>query len=301
MKETEQIGSGTRRWNSSRSGRGGYHTGFTVIELMVVLALVGLGGLLLLPALARTQPNTKAILCQNNLRQLMVAWHNWSEDNADLLLTCQDLGAGGSATPPVRLNWVSGMVDFNGGNASNWDPNQDLVKSPLWPYIGQKAALFKCPGDLSSVMVSGGRKPRVRSLSMSQVFTKGEWLDGSGFGASVYWRTYDKLGSIRVPAHTFVFVEEHPDSINDGAFASACTGNQPGDPPNTAKIIDYPAAFHRGGCGFAFADGHAEIHRWQGTKLKVLPTYTGFLALNVQAGDAWPDMQWLGSNTTVRK
>ncbi len=54
-------------------------------------------------------------------------------------------------------------------------------------------------------------------------------------------------------------------------------------------------------CGFSFADGHAEIHRWTGLKVGRAPiTSTGNIILNVPAGDSWVDMHWLAENTTVR-
>ncbi|HWI58657.1 MAG TPA: hypothetical protein VNZ22_15640, partial [Bacillota bacterium] len=94
---------------------------------MVVLALLGFGGLMLLPALARTQPNSKAIQCQNNLRQLTMAWQAWASDNNDLLLTCKEgVTRSGSTNPPYRVNWVTGWEDFSPANPSSWDPNQDL-------------------------------------------------------------------------------------------------------------------------------------------------------------------------------
>ena len=91
---------------------------------------------------------------------------------------------------------------------------------------------------------------------MSQVFGHGGWLP------SPDWRTYDKLSTIAIPTRTFVFVDEHPDSIDDAAFANRCEG---ADQPNTAMIIDFPGSFHGGACGFAFSDGHSEIHKWRGS------------------------------------
>src|SRR5215471_9909164 len=63
------------------------------------------------------------------------------------------------------------------------------------------------------------------------------------------------------PSKTWVFVDEHPDSINDGLFGMHM-------PPSTlwpsqASWDDVPASYHNNACGFAFADGHAEVHKWQ--------------------------------------
>ncbi|HWH67861.1 MAG TPA: hypothetical protein VNT26_00630, partial [Candidatus Sulfotelmatobacter sp.] len=155
-----------------------------------MIALVGLGALMLLPALARTQPGSKALQCQNNLRQLTVAWRAWAEDNSGQLLTC-------STQLGTRTNWMTGFLDFS-SSSGNWDPGVDIMKSPLWPYLSQQAQLFKCPADQSTVATPFGRKPRVRSVSMSQVFGTGEWLDGTFTGgSSLFWMTYGQLSKIR--------------------------------------------------------------------------------------------------------
>ena len=63
------------------------------------------------------------------------------------------------------------------------------------------------------------------------------------------------------PSRLWVLVDEDVHSINDAAF---CFGmEQP-------EWIDAPGAAHNGACGFAFADGHSEIHRWLGR-----PSYHG--------------------------
>jgi prepilin-type processing-associated H-X9-DG protein len=84
------------------------------------------------------------------------------------------------------------------------------------------------------------------------------------------YRIYRKEGefSLPGPALTWVLVDEHPDSINDGLFGMRM-------PPYTlwprqpAAWDDVPASYHNGACGFAFADGHAEIHKWLDANTKV--------------------------------
>ena len=288
-------------WPCAMQRRLGYTThrrGFTLIELLVVVAVLTVLSALLASGLAQTHPGSRAVLCLSHLQQLTLGWHQYADDHNGLLLTCQDGILGNNGLP--RPNWVSGGLDFNGNNRSNWDTNQDLAKGPLWSYVGGNASVFKCPADPAVVTFNGMVLPRVRSMSLSQVFSRGEWLDESINSNQKVWRTYEKVGTIVKPANTFAFIDEHPDSINDAAFACACTGNQPGDSPQASQIIDYPAAYHDGGCGISFADGHAEIHKWVGLKVARAPiTLTGSLALNVPSGDSWIDMHWLAANTTV--
>jgi len=56
------------------------------------------------------------------------------------------------------------------------------------------------------------------------------------------------------PVKMWVFVDEHPDSINDGWL----TGRWPGGGGG-----DLAASYHAGACGIGFADGHGEVHKWK--------------------------------------
>jgi len=186
------------------------------------------------------------------------------------------------------------------GDPGIWDPHVYVINSPLWLYAGSDARLFRCPADPSTVSVNGVSLPRVRSYSMSQVFGTGPWLDRTFEPNQNVWRTYAKASDIVTPAKTFVLIEEHPKSINDGMFINTCTGAQPTNAPSEAWIIEYPASHHNGAGHLSFADGSAQMHQWQGSRIK--PPYDGtVLYYNVPAGDSWMDIQWLAQHTTVRR
>ncbi|MBI4663882.1 MAG: hypothetical protein HY735_34200 [Verrucomicrobia bacterium] len=125
---------------------------------------------------------------------------------------------------------------------------------------------------------------------MSQVFDFGGWLPASS------WRVYAKGSDIVIPAKTWVLGDEHPDSINDAAMAVKIAKPD----AKTADIVDYPASFHNGACGFSYADGHSEIHKWIGSKIKAPVKNTG-MSLNVPAGDSVKDIIWWSDNTTVAR
>lgn len=276
--------------------------GFTLIELLVVIAIIAILAAMLLPVLGKAKTKGEGVQCMNNTKQLTLAWLLYADEHTDWLLACQN------GVNPNRPNWIQGQLDYSPVPA-NYDPAVNIMTSPMWPYTGKSPAIFKCPADKAMIVLGAQRRPRIRSNSMSQVFGYGEWLAGGPNRDQTMWRVYQKRSNIVNPANTFVFVDEHPDSINDAAFANQVsgTGQFPPDVAGGERIIDIPASYHNGACGFSFADGHSEIRKWVGSNIKVPPSYSGVLlppspgTLNYPAGNAAVDVQWMARNTTVRR
>jgi prepilin-type N-terminal cleavage/methylation domain-containing protein len=263
--------------------------GFTLVELLVVIAIIAILAALLLPAISQAKFKAQGLQCMNNHRQLCLAWRMYTDDNREWLPFASenpwDPSSYGSA-------WITGTLDFNPGNESNWNPDLTIKKSPLWIYCGNNLSIWKCPSDRSGVTVTNQFKPRVRSMSMNIFLggwggTDGNW--GPVFNAYKIYRNQSEL-AIPGPTKVFVFLDMREDSIDMGNFGTRMAGWP--DNPSLFGFYDLPGFYHHYACGFSFADGHAEIHRWRDSRT-MPPLVSGGMVYDSFSSPDNPDVAWL--------
>jgi prepilin-type N-terminal cleavage/methylation domain-containing protein/prepilin-type processing-associated H-X9-DG protein len=273
------------------------NSGFTLIELLVVIAIIAILAAMLLPALSKAKLRAQGIACMSNTRQITLGWLMYAVDNNGVLVVNHD----GTGAGDTTLSWVTGWLDYNGSVA---DTNLDFLVGPQNSLLGQylkSPRVFKCPVDLSKSFGATGL-PRVRSYSMNAAFGEDGTPQSDPHQKPHNWlppttyRTYLKESEMTdpKPSDLWVLIDEDVDSINDGSFAVQMPSSA-----NATEWIDFPAKAHGNACGFSFADGHSEIHKWLRPEnidnVDYQPTsHGGTFELND------PDILWVAKRTSSR-
>lgn len=260
---------------------------FSLLELLVVLALIAMLACVVLPALSSARLRAQAVTCMANGRQLAAAAHLYAGDSADKFPGI--VHSVNTVMNDPRKPWVSGWLDW----AANGDNTNTLLLtdnrfSSLARYCGNRADLFRCPADrhVSLPQRQRGWTQRARSIS-ANFYLGGANPEAENTPTDPGYRLLTKFSQLvnPGPALTWLYLDEHPDSINDAAFFA----------PRSNAWVDLPAGYHQGAGGVTFADGHAEMHQWQGFVSKVvvkIEAFTGFAAATTD-----PDYAWLWDRT----
>lgn len=164
--------------------------------------------------------------------------------------------------------------------------------SLLITYLSGNIRAFHCPADQREGLYQGTNPalkgkivPAARTFSMNQAVgtidpafdawefnrtgtkhsgapnlsVNGPWLNDYNGGVAHHrnspFATYGKVSSIVAPGPSmlWVLVDENAKGLNDAAFSFEMV---------YPAWLDAPGSYHNGACGFAFADGHSEIHKW---------------------------------------
>lgn len=240
-------------------------SGFSLVELLVVVSVVGVLVGLLLPAVQATRESARGTTCASNLRQLGLALHNYSAANGDKFV-CQKIDSqqryentvAGSWTPGGTAQFWFGEVDYTVS-----PPRCDFEKGPLRPFFESNGATLQCPNFPSS---------EVGQLQYGSGITTAFGYNTQLGPGSTY--EYDENYSVVRHARAQSFrLKDVSETSRTVAFADTAMVHwslpydlreQLGgfDLPST---VDPVAHFRHGGrtANVVFVDGHVESYVWR--------------------------------------
>jgi len=107
--------------------------GFTLLEVLVVVACIVMLVAILLPTLRRTREQARRAACQSNLKQIALAWHMYLDTNK------------GHFLQGVNTNWNYGGKQGATFSFKKLKPLNPLLH--LKPVTHKDAYVFRCPAD----------------------------------------------------------------------------------------------------------------------------------------------------------
>jgi prepilin-type N-terminal cleavage/methylation domain-containing protein/prepilin-type processing-associated H-X9-DG protein len=239
--------------------------GFTLIEVMVVVAIISLLVVLVVVAFGRGQTIAESTKCLANQRIILNAWRTYGIDHK-----------GRFPGPDTNLNpdkdWMKSIGDNMGpGNAER---ETAITEGTLFPYVGD-VRTYRSPQDTTTHM---------RTYSINGFLSSGEGADWWG-GPPGY--LIDTLSRIRNPGQLITVLPENDHrGHNINGWGIDISGG--------GVWIDKLATFNPGRINFAYMDGHVSSYAWVGESDQV--NYDLEYAFNLPQTNVYfpgPDYEWI--------
>jgi prepilin-type N-terminal cleavage/methylation domain-containing protein/prepilin-type processing-associated H-X9-DG protein len=226
-------------------------SGFTLIELLVVIAIIAILIALLVPAVQKVREAAARTQCDNNLKQMGLALHNFHDANKYLPSGSHQTGTPGVATSMGTIDshwywsWMAQILPFveqdtiwkmadvfaNSAPISSWSPWGNggtwygLSPGPSNagpnPAQGLVMPVYVCPSDWRTLVVNIdygiGPTPMGFTDYAGNSGSVGDLYFGPNFNGVLYPDSKVKLTQILDGTSNTVFVGEHPPS-NDFNF-----------------------------------------------------------------------------------
>jgi prepilin-type N-terminal cleavage/methylation domain-containing protein/prepilin-type processing-associated H-X9-DG protein len=272
--------------------KGSETKGFTLIELLVVIAIIAILAALLLPALSRAKTEAVSTQCLSNKKQMQLSWAMYVNDFNDYLPINSDQSEPYTVGGVTMQDWCEGIEDWT---TSTVNTNYQYLINPkvssLGSYNANSYNIYWCPADsfLSPQQHASHWEHRCRSIAMDAAVGAGTKYNGFSFSSTFWWAVKSANLIAPGPAMTWVFIDEHPDSIDDEILYI-----DPLETSGTGTFTELPASLHNQACGVSFADGHAEMHKWVNAETIHPVTYTVIDQVNVTLN---VDLAWLAQRT----
>jgi prepilin-type N-terminal cleavage/methylation domain-containing protein/prepilin-type processing-associated H-X9-DG protein len=206
--------------------------GFTLIELLVVVAIIAILATILFPVFARARENARRASCQSNLKQIGLAWAQYTQDYDEKY-------------PSVfEPSWDKGVEPYMGTKVQGTS-----TKNPL---------VFRCPSDYTGTGSFAGKertysanRGRLVQADNSIIYTGAFSFAGDTTPKPAGARA---LAEIQDPAGT-ILISERPGGGNSFGLSSGSVMDRP---RHQWLDVAYPTTLHFEGWNYLFCDGHVK-------------------------------------------
>lgn len=257
--------------------------GFTLLELLAVIAIIGIATALLLPALSKARSRAQSMACMNNLKELQLSVHLYVSDFNDYFVPNNSISVFNANkanvnNPNLNVLGISWLPDLDA--ATEMNPS-NIINGLLYQY-NHALPVYHCPADVARLETADGRPlvrempnqptamttPNVSGPQLSQLrwrsYNMSQSVNGYPQGSQAYLNvipTWSKYADVRHPrpSDLFVFIDENPDTMTDSEFGAPPLGSQSFWPN---EWWDMPSDRHSRGANLSFADGHVEHWKW---------------------------------------